>query len=384
MRPKNNFFQYLLFFLFVSAALFSCSRFEKAKEIFTNPTAREKYAGFFPDSSEEYEAWRSEYENALFDSIEISLPYTERGKFSAETIAAHSYSFELVPGERLQVVTETDSTESLLFLDLFLQKHDSVAEFDLLKQADFENNSLTYEAKKPGTYKLILQPEISAETPFRLKIWKEPVYEFPVVASANARVQSFWGARRDGGRRSHEGIDIFAPRGTPVIAATEGRITFTGEKGLGGKQVWLRDRDRRNSLYYAHLDSIIISSGRNVERGDTLGLIGNTGNARTTPPHLHFGIYSGYSGAKNPLPFVEETEKPEFAEEIPLPESHFRITTGRANLRSGPSLKAEVLQQAENQDTLLFLGRSGDWLHTEFQDRNYFIHSSLTAPPEAL
>ena len=72
---------------------------------------------------------------------------------------------------------------------------------------------------------------------------------------------------------------------------------------LGGKVVWLRTTGGA-SLYYAHLDSQLVRPGDRVAVGDTLGLVGNTGNARTTPPHLHFGIYS--RGPKDPLPYVRE------------------------------------------------------------------------------
>ena len=70
------------------------------------------------------------------------------------------------------------------------------------------------------------------------------------------------------------------------------------------------------SLYYAHLDSQLVSAGARVVVGDTLGLVGNTGNAITTAPHLHFGIYARGSGAVNPLPFIDNRK-----EKIPgLPE----------------------------------------------------------------
>lgn len=58
----------------------------------------------------------------------------------------------------------------------------------------------------------------------------------------------------------------------------------------GGKVVWMRDEARGMSLYYAHLDSQHVAAGAYVRPGDTLGFVGKTGNARTTPPHLHFGI----------------------------------------------------------------------------------------------
>src|SRR5690606_37952339 len=84
-----------------------------------------------------------------------------------------------------------------------------------------------------------------------------------------------------------------------------GRITSVKEGGLGGKTVWMRPEGRNISLYYAHLDSQSVSIGQRVAEGDTVGFVGNTGNARTTPPHLHFGIYS-MGGAVDPLPYVKK------------------------------------------------------------------------------
>ena len=117
-----------------------------------------------------------------------------------------------------------------------------------------------------------------------------------------------WGDARDAGARSHEGIDIGAPRGTPVIAAAAGTISRVQESDIGGKTVSLSVKDRNLSLYYAHLDLQLVQQGQKVNVGDTIGLVGNTGNAITTEPHLHFGIY-GYSGAIDPFPFVNRKLK---------------------------------------------------------------------------
>ena len=76
----------------------------------------------------------------------------------------------------------------------------------------------------------------------------------------------------------------------------------------GEKTVWLRDGERGLSYYYAHLDSQLVRAGEYVERGDTVGLVGNTGNARTTPPHLHFGIYA--NGARDPYPYLQGEDAP--------------------------------------------------------------------------
>ncbi|WP_235942562.1 M23 family metallopeptidase [Salinimicrobium oceani] len=249
---------------------------KKVQGLFEKPSAREKYVQQFDQDPHDLALWKKAFENAIFDSITVPLPYSEAGTFSPGSFPVYSYNFELAPGERLEALVATDSLPSLVFLDLYQQQNDSLVSYDHLKSAEFESGSLRYEAEEAGIYKLIVQPEISASRPFRIHLKKVPVYTFPVAGKGNANVQSFWGATRDGGRRSHEGIDIFAARGTPVIAAVDGRISSTGNKGLGGKQVWLRDRKRGNSLYYAHLDSIIATPGMNVVAGDTLGLVGNT------------------------------------------------------------------------------------------------------------
>jgi hypothetical protein len=101
---------------------------------------------------------------------------------------------------------------------------------------------------------------------------------------------------------------MFAARRTPVVAAANGRVTRVSETPIGGKVVWVRVKDKDYTLYYAHLDSQLVNDGQTVRMGDTLGLMGNTGNARTTAPHLHFGVYT-FSGPVDPLPFVQPSEK---------------------------------------------------------------------------
>jgi hypothetical protein len=92
------------------------------------------------------------------------------------------------------------------------------------------------------------------------------------------------------------------------VAAADGTIVGVREGGIGGKTVWLRPDGQNITLYYAHLDEQLVQEGQAVKKGDVVGLVGNTGNARTTPPHLHFGIY-GFGGAINPFPFVNRQVK---------------------------------------------------------------------------
>jgi murein DD-endopeptidase MepM/ murein hydrolase activator NlpD len=100
-------------------------------------------------------------------------------------------------------------------------------------------------------------------------------------------------------------VDIFAPRDTPVLAAAPGIVSSVATTRRGGHVVWIWDGARRQSHYYAHLARQAVGPGERVQAGDVIGYVGNTGNARTTPPHLHFGIYAAGDGPIDPLPFVQ-------------------------------------------------------------------------------
>lgn len=123
------------------------------------------------------------------------------------------------------------------------------------------------------------------------------------VATIEARtLRDTWHASRSSGRL-HEGIDIFAKKGTHVLAATEGIVLTIEETNLGGKVVWVMGPGGQRH-YYAHLDRVAsIERGQRVTVGSLLGFVGNTGNAANTPPHLHYGIY-GNTGPINPFPLL--------------------------------------------------------------------------------
>lgn len=109
---------------------------------------------------------------------------------------------------------------------------------------------------------------------------------FPVYGQAWFS-DSFGTPRADTGW--HHGIDIFAPMGTPILAVADGRVYSVGWNNLGGNRLWLQDKDG-NQFYYAHLSaySPLALNGLHVKAGAVLGFVGNTGDAITTPTHLHF------------------------------------------------------------------------------------------------
>lgn len=134
------------------------------------------------------------------------------------------------------------------------------------------------------------------------RLWTAPAPTYlpvPVQGVAPRSVVDTWHAPRDGGKRRHMGIDIFAPRGTPVVSPVEGIVIARGEDRLGGNTVRVLGPGRQVH-YFAHLDAFSDVKPRDwVHPGAILGYVGTTGNARGTPAHLHYGIY-GATGAINP------------------------------------------------------------------------------------
>jgi peptidoglycan LD-endopeptidase LytH len=126
----------------------------------------------------------------------------------------------------------------------------------------------------------------------------------PLKDIKKSQIANTWGAPRGDGSRSHEGQDIFAPKGTPIFSATSGYVVKIGDDNLGGHTVSVIG-DGGRKYYYAHLNSYApkLEVGDYVTRNTVLGYVGSTGNADGTPPHLHFGIYTT-TGAVNPLPLL--------------------------------------------------------------------------------
>lgn len=131
------------------------------------------------------------------------------------------------------------------------------------------------------------------------------VLVLPIDGVTRARLVDSWGDARDGGQRSHEGIDLFAPRNTPVRSTTEGVIEFKGMRGLGGRVVTVTGPGGYRH-YYAHLEGWADQAvGDWVEAGEVIGYVGNSGNASGTSTHLHYGIYAPSGGAINPYPLLK-------------------------------------------------------------------------------
>jgi murein DD-endopeptidase MepM/ murein hydrolase activator NlpD len=128
---------------------------------------------------------------------------------------------------------------------------------------------------------------------------------FPIAGAANF-VHDWYFPRWGPGFRFHKGTDVFADHGTPVRSPVDGTVT-SGNGSLGGLFVKVFQPDG-TYFYMAHLSGLPegFQEGMAVQTGDIVGFVGNSGNARTTPPHVHLGIYSPGGEATDPKPILDQ------------------------------------------------------------------------------
>lgn len=324
--------------------------------LFTKKSPHEQYADQLQKAGLQQSAlgvrWNEAAASALTVPVQIELPYQETGYFAAENPSATGLIFPLKRGEFLKIVIEKEPVNGFkLFADLW--NKDESGSTSYLQSADTATLGLQYEIKKTGRYLLRIQPELLSSGSYTVTITSGPSLAFPVIKSANPKIASIWGDARDAGKRKHEGVDIFAKFRTPAIAAADGYVTSVRTGGLGGKVVFMRPSGKDYVLYYAHLDSQIAKEGQRVITGDTIGLIGNTGNAKTTPPHLHFGIYTN-AGAVDPFPFINDNNRQPAPVNLPVTilRSPAR-TNSQASLRITADAKATSIRMIP-KNTIVF------------------------------
>lgn len=385
--PYNNytFLTNILISMVLATVLSSCGGSQTLRETFKKQTPYEKYAHALHQTGLDETAlgqdWIAAGQKALQDSLHISLPFQETGYFAAEKPIALSYRLTAKRGQQIIVEVEVQAKDTpIVFVDLF---ESGAPKPKHLAHADTIDYTLEHNVKEDGSYIIRVQPELLRSGRYTLNIRSQPTLAFPVQGKDSRNIASFWGNPRDGGRRSHEGIDIFAVRGTPALAAADGYVSRVNINRLGGKVVWLTDSKNNQTLYYAHLDSQLVSAGQRVKVGDTLGLIGNTGNAKTTAPHLHFGIYRFGEGAVDPLPYVQRASgdpKPVTAN-LDYLGNLGRVATKKAVLRSSPTVKSSAVTELPQHTPLMITSATENWYRIELPDGLMgYIAASLVEP----
>ena len=314
--------------------------------------------------------WLIAADTVLNTAHRIMLPFQERGAYDRSQARAVGWAFDVRDGQKISITLVADGQRAQIFTDLFVVTTDSVRQFESVAASvtDSANQSVVrYESRDSVTLILRIQPELLRGGQYHVTIRSDPAMRFPVEGKGNAAAQSFWGVDREAGRRSHQGVDIFAPRGTPVLAATDGRIRSINPNNLGGNVIWQSDDHRSQSLYYAHLDRHHVTAGMHVNAGDTIGFVGNTGNARTTAPHLHFGIYRRGQGPIDPWPYVRRnvaTYAPIVADTTRIG-SRVLLRAATATLRAGPIIRSDTIGTVNRTDTIQVTGASANFYRVE-------------------
>lgn len=353
----------------------SCRQINK---VFKTESPRQEYAKGLQEGplagNTVVKEWLAAGDSVVSNPVETEVPIQSKVVYFSDEANAWAWQFSLPEGRTLRVHTAQIDTSHQVFIDIFTIKNGNT---ELEKSTT--DSLISHTLDEDQTLVLRIQPELLVSGSVTLTLTDDPSMEFPVSGGIRADIGSFWDDPRDAGARQHEGVDIFAERGTPVVAAVDGRIRRTGNRGLGGKQVWLRANGK--SLYYAHLDSINSGMLQSVQKGDTLGFVGNSGNARTTPTHLHFGIYD--RGAINPLPFIDFANNR--VEPIAANPSIFnkwgRVSAPEANVRPLPSTQKKPIFSLVRNNPVKITGGTGEWYQVELPDgQRGFIFQSLVEP----
>lgn len=331
MQNKTRFL-YLLYIPYLLFLLNSCS--SSGSGIFGKKTPHDQYEKKIKDAgskqSELGEAWLKAAAITLNNPLDISLPYSETGYFADDRANGVGLRFKARRGQQLKInLTKKPAANFAMYLDLWqpYPVHENKTPKFILA-ADTVNLVLEYAVTEDTTFIVRIQPELLKEGEYTLTINAGPSLAFPVSPKVKSSIISFWGDGRDNGGRKHEGIDIVAPKYSPAVASANGVVTRVNENELGGKVIFMRPDNAYYSLYYAHLDSQIAVEGQHVKTGDVLGLTGNTGNAKFTVSHLHFGIYTN-TGAIDPLYFVKNDYKQPAKLFVPLSNLNTWMRSGK-------------------------------------------------------
>jgi len=374
----------------VVIGLTACEEVEQVQDRFRDMTPYEAYEASLAAAGLNETAlgrdWILAGQRAVEKPSPVSLPFHEEGFIADEEPGATAYRVTIGRGQRLTAeVSLSSSEETRVFIDLFRVPEDEDDPLRPIMSTAEVPGSFEHEPWRGGDFVLRLQPELLRGGSYQVTLRLEAQLAFPVEGHSIRAVQSIFGADRDAGSRSHDGIDIFARRGTPVLAASAGRANRVRITGLGGKVVWVRDDVRNSNIYYAHLDSQHVVDDQRVEVGDTLGFVGNTGNARTTPPHLHFGVYRRREGPVDPYPFLN-TPRARLAEQTADPEQlgdWVRLIEDGIRLREGPARGGAVLRELDQYTPLRVFGGSGEYYRVRLPDGVYgYVAARLTEPAD--
>ncbi len=332
-------------------------------------------------TSVHYRAWVSEGRRALRSGLSIRPSFREIVEFDRADATAIGYRLELRRGQRLRVQLDRQSFDGRLFAELFEEIGSNDPIYRVVHSADERTREFSFEAHTDGVHVLRVQPELLRGGAIAITLTTAAGLTFPVLGKSSRAIGSFFGDPRDGGARDHEGIDIFAPRGTPVRAVADGVISDVGNTRLGGLVVWQYDAKRDVHYYYAHLTTQEVHAGQRVSAGTTVGTVGNTGNARTTPPHLHFAVYRPGRVAIDPVPYIFDAPgDPVSPVLVDLTRLGSWTETARSStLHASPARDARILAEVPRGARVRVMSGVGEWHRIQLEDGRRGFMSGQTS-----
>lgn len=330
------------------------------------------------NASAAYAEWSGVARRALRDRLTIRPSFREILLFSPECAAAVGYRLELRRGQRVRVDLER-GTRARIFAEVFEEIGGNDPVFRLVQTASSKASVIDFEATADGPHVIRIQPEMSQGGEVTVTVTTTAALTFPVSGQTSRAIGSQFGDERDGGKRDHEGIDIMAPAGTDVVAAAAGIITNVSTTALGGKVVWQQDLERNVLYYYAHLNSQNVERGDRVAAGDVVGTVGNTGNAKHTPPHLHFAVYKPGRVPINPVPFLfDQPSNPVEPVRVDLNAlgTYRELKPGRIVMRLEPDAQGATVAAVARADDVFVIGGVRDWYRVMLSDgRTGFVRA---------
>jgi peptidoglycan LD-endopeptidase LytH len=340
----------------------------------SSPTTRASYAALLSPTAAA--AWHAAAARALEASPVIEAPYVEYGRFAAGPPDALAYRVPLLAGETLRLELRA---EAALLLEV-VDARGAVLASEPTNGEGSDGLALEYRADTDADVFALLQPRPGDDARYALAVSRTAALRFPVAGlDENAIIGQFLDPR-DGGARSHRGVDIHAAHGTPVLAAADGVVERVDSTTLGGRVIWLRELRSERRHYYAHLAEQHVTEGQPVRAGQPIGTVGSTGNAVESAPHLHFGVYLA-DHVLNPYRLLRHAhagEPPDTRD--PLPRGPAVTRFGSAAFRTG-NAAASAARVLARGDTVEILAAAGRYARVRDGDgREGFIAAWLLAP----
>lgn len=318
---------------------------------------------------------------ALQAALPIEPSFQELLLLPGDTASAVAYQFDLEAGEQLEVEVQAEANASPAAVEIFQHLGGTVYRYALDRPS---GERFTFDPVVTGRYLLRVRPDAGGGR-YRISV-RGPVASvlFPVANADLGAIRSGYGVDRDAGIRSHEGVDIFAPRGTPVLSVADAVVERVESTRIGGRVIWARDATRDLTYYYAHLEKQLVSRGQRIAAGDTIGEVGNSGNASRSSTHLHFGVYRPGVIAMNPLPLLGRPS----GEQLVLADTAAAVLGSRAEtrgsavrLRAGPAQRSAIVAELPARTALRITGVLGEWRRVALEDgRAGFIAGWLLQP----